>query len=500
MAKVHVVVDNRVRVDREPVRGEVLEALRAEFTYQNPQYPDKPGEPELIATWLEDEPAFEISFPRGGYRRVLNTLKLAGYEVATHDRRCSGDASLLSDARSIPAINYEPWGFQEEAVAAFIRTQNCIVRGGTGCGKTQLAIAAISKIGLPALVCVNTGGLYRQWVERIVACLGIDEGAVGQIGDGVLFLGSITVAMQQTLCKYVADCPEWFEAFGVVVVDEVQGAAADTLYAIVDALPAKYRLGISAHEKRQDRKEFLTYDLFGGVAYEIPADAVVAAGKTVDVEVRIVPTQFDGSWYRVAAASGNRFRAQAAYNRLLNQMVEDRRRNDLALEILRAEVKAGNQALVVSQRKEHCRVIDSALTGEGIRTGAMLGGVKMRRQFDATVEGIRNGSVRVAVGTLQAVGTGIDLPSVAVGMSLTSISGNESQFRQFRGRVCRAAPGKQGARLYLLHDAYQGRRAIENVLRWNGGNVVVRQPNGTWLDARRHLDNVKAANRFAVGA
>jgi superfamily II DNA or RNA helicase len=491
---VTVLIDNRVRIAREPVRGgvsdEAVLALEREFTYQNPQYgEDRPGEPQEILTWAEED-AQHISFPRGGYRRVVGFLESRGYELDVRDERSSGSNALLHDRYDIPPCSTEPWPFQAEGVEVFLQRENCLVRAGTGSGKTQLAILAMAKIGLPSLVVVNTGGLRDQWVKRIVDCMGLDVTDIGLIGDGVVRLSSITVAMQQTLCKLVRTKPDWLDAFGFVVMDEVQSAAADTAYECVDAFSARYRLGISAHEKRQDKKEFLIYDLFGRVAVDIAPEDVVATGKTHDVEVRIIPTTFRADWYRSAMASGNSFRMRAAFNKLLKMMCQNQERNELIHGIVLEEVQRGNQVLVFSHRREHCIGIDRAIVREGVRSGTMLGSAPDKPQFDRTAAGIRDGSIRVAVGTLKAIGTGIDLPSVSAGVLATPVTNNESLFLQARGRICRASAGKTSAALYALWDPHTGRKAIENLMRWNKGNVVARAGD-RWISGREFLDSMR---------
>jgi superfamily II DNA or RNA helicase len=492
-----VVVDNRIRLYREPVRGGVDDATIGElcrlFTHS---YEPTPGVSCDISTYeIGDKTA---SFPRGGWARVADCLRASGYTIEVDDERSTGDQDMLDYWYEMPRVRFGPWPFQEKAIEAFLARQNCIVRSGTGSGKTNMAIAAISKLGLPALVIVDSGGLRRQWVERIESTMGLPQHLVGEIGDGEYRLATITVAMQQTLHKLVdAEDKRWLRTFGVVVADEVQKAGSDTLFKAVDAFPAKYRLGISAHEKRQDRKEFLIYDLFGRVAADVKERDVVAVGKVHPVEVVFVPTDFEADWYRAAVASGNQFRMRAAFHRLMKAMVESGARNEVALRVVRDEVASGNQVLVACHRVEHCRRFDAKLSGESIRTGCMLGGKVAKQQFDDTAAGIRDGSVRVCVGTLKAIGVGIDLPSVSAGVAVTPVGNNESAFRQLRGRICRAAEGKTGARLYMLWDRYQGLAPIERVNRWNGGNTYV-VVDGEKVPADEFVKQKRAANRFAA--
>jgi hypothetical protein len=767
MPKVQVIVDNRVRVDREPVRGEVLDALRAEFTYANPMY-EKPGEPEEIATWADDDFAFEISFPRGGFRRVAAILRERGYSLVVQDERVTGEDTYLNDAYDIPEPKFEPWEFQERALRSFMDRENCLVRSATGClaegttilvnragitrrypierlvdafnggktwnghtwdlviptmvqscvdgyvrlcelggavesgskivyevatnsgkvlasedhlfltsdgwkrvselcigamvcvnggihggarkdknwynliahvvghpyagrrnvarggwsvpkhrlvveadmnglsydefvdvlregciddrlrfldpkiyavhhldenprnnalsnlavkrhsvhaaehgrdggwkrvasrivheevisirrvgrratydlalkqdphnflangfvvhnsGKTNLALLAAYQINRPMLAIVDSGGLRDQWVERAVTKLGVPANRIGIIGDGQFSLATITIAMQQTLSKLVSAKPAWLRSFGFVVADECQGAASRTLYACIDAMPAKYRLGISAHEQRQDRKQFLIYDLFGDVGAEVTPEEAIEAGKIHDVQVRIVKTQFDASWYRAVVRSGNRWRIQAAHHRLLRDMSNNGVRNDLIVSLCLDEVEyKHSRVIVLCDRIEHCEKLVGMMRGlRGLRVGLLLGGKPCKAEFDRTVRGLKSGEIDVAVGTFKATGKGIDIPDVDAVVAATPIANNESLFLQARGRACRVAEGKDGARFYALWDAYQGKKAIENLIRWSKGNVVVSRGIDGNVDAREFLNELRSANRFAAG-
>ena len=134
--------------------------------------------------------------------------------------------------------------------------------------------------------------------------------------------------MQQTIA---AKDPETLplDVFGTVICDEVQRFAAKTLFAAVELWPARYRVGISADESRKDKKEFLTYDLFGDVAADIKRDDLIISGNVLDVEVRIVETDFRFP----------RYAETKDFNELLEGMRTDEPRNQIILDLARAEAE-----------------------------------------------------------------------------------------------------------------------------------------------------------------
>lgn len=241
-------------------------------------------------------------------------------------------------------------------------------------------------------------------------------------------------------CGVVAACDVWnletdagVYVAGGVLVHNCQRTAARTFLEVLDAFPAKYRIGISADERRADGKEFLTYDLFGAVAHEVSQDDLIADGSVLDVECRMVPTAFRADWYVAQRDRG----VPPDFNRLLDEMQADAERNALVCALVEQEVAAGQQVLVLSHRVEHSQRLDAACTVRGIASDAMLGGDEWRERFEQAKAGIVSGATRVACGTIQAVGTGIDLPALGRGVLATPIGSNRQLYGQIRGRLSR---------------------------------------------------------------
>jgi superfamily II DNA or RNA helicase len=483
---IDVYVDSRVRFYLSQLSEQQREALQAVCTHENPNA-GQPLEPAFLRTYRTEEPE-QLTLPRGRYRQAVQAL--GNVVMRLHDERTLGDpANLDVPAYAIPPHLVELWPWQAKAVMALHATQNCLLRAPTGAGKSTALIALPPHMRVPTLVMVRSHGLLDQWVDRIVKELGLAKSQVGIIGDGQECTAMLTVAMQQTIIRRIKDgAAPWLWTFGAVITDEVQDSGAVTVYESVDSFPAKYRIGASADETRKDKLECLIYDLFGRVAADIKHADIVRAGHTLEVEIRVIPTAFEADWYRVTMMrSPTGFRAKMAFNKLLGEMTNDEARNALIHDAIVREVAAGEQVLVMSHRREHCLGIDQRLVGAGIRTGVMLGGQVGRAQFERTADGLKAGTFRAAVGTLQAIGQAIDLPSVGVGIVTTPLANNRQKWGQARGRVCRSAKGKTRAVLYYCWDrAVYGRRAVENQVKWNKRVVVL--DGGEWVEGKRYLD------------
>ena len=475
-----MVVGARVEVETAPLSRAAVEELKVAFSHINAhrealkrmRIPYK-TEPAIISTWRED--AGWLSLPRGGFTRVRDILERYGVRPIVEDFSTEGAPDLRGEVKPHRLVLYPD---QEKAVSAALGAKTCLLRAPTGSGKTSCGLAMAARVNLPTLAIVPNRGLFDLWVARVQSELGMRAGVIqGPTTD----VRPVTVAMQKTLYdRFESGKGEDLkDAFGVVLLDECQAAPARTFFGAVDPLSARYRIGLSADERRKDRKEFLAQDLFGEVAAEISRDALEDAGRVMDVRIDVVPTNFSADWYGMPDSGADR---ELDFGRLLEEMAGDHERNGLAIEHACRDLQKGEQVLVMSRRREHCRDLAALLVARNVRTGFMIGGEDYRSEFVATREGLMRGDVRAAVGTYQAIGQGIDLPRVASVVAATPIAGNRQFFQQVRGRVARVAEGKKDARLIYLWDRNVfGMKHLQNLCAWN--RRVRLFVNDEWVDA-----------------
>lgn len=486
VVSMNIVLDNRVRiVDQLPV--DVHKLLKEEFAHRNPQHAKKKAmgfpawdEPAIIRTYVEG-PGHQLSLPRGGFYRVRAILREAGIAYKVEDNRTEGEHFH----EVIPQHRLKLYEYQQTALEIMVEHENCLLRAGTGSGKTSIAFAVAANIGLPTLVIVWSGNLFDQWVIRCQKEFGLDKRDIGTIRSGKCNVKPITIAMQQSLAALPKEVMDGLvETFGVVICDEVQRFAAKTLFNCVDPFRSKYRFGISADESRKDGKEFLIYDLFGKPRVDIPKEDLIESGHVLDVEIRVIPTDFVADWY---TGEGNDF------NDLLDAMAAEVPRNDLILDAVSSEVAAGEQCIVLAHHREHCALIDRLLSVEkDVKSGLLIGGQDYAAEFRRTRFALEEGILRCGVGTYQAIGQALDLPKVAVGVASTPMANNRQMFGQVRGRLCRIAKGKKTARLYYLWDRnVYGISQLQNIVRWN--RQVLVKSGDEWVEGREYLRRLRAA-------
>lgn len=529
-------VDNRVRILLSELTEEQQKQLQAMFEHTNPEYGRlvamgvKRGLPaKYDRSWRIEGGGYEseLTFPLGGFDRVRD--ELGAVQVEEHFTR--GDEALSG---LIPDHRRELYPFQEDAVDLAIAAKHGIVRMPQGSGKTTIGMAIASRLNLATLVIVWTTDLLEQWIERCVEELGMQAKEVGIIKGAKRKLGSITIAMQQTLAGGVSR--EYADTFGVVILDEAQRAAAATYIEVIDEFRAEYRIGITADERRSDRKEYLIHDYFGAVAAEAKKRELERDGFIVPVEIRVIESAFGCEWYEALCAKEREARtriddSKAAkkrwqrllkaitlrHNDLVDEMVSDHPRNELVMAVVELAMESELQVLALSHRKDHCRLIDQVAAARGYAGGTLIGGPDFAVERRRAKKALKEGSIRFAVGTYQAVGTGTDIPKVARGVFATpSANGTNgrSQWGQFTGRYNRR--GKKDACVYYIWDRrLYGSKPLANICKWSK-QVWVMLPEGesievessatmvdrgiVWVRGREYLKEVQREEQERSGA
>lgn len=435
---VRTVMDTHINLNLDDLGGTVT-ALRAEFTKTNPEWWKRKrlglwlgGVPKTVESWLPDEGWLRL--PRGAMGKIEEILVDRDMEMKPiWDRTITLEPVKFT-------LKKELHSFQDAASDTLVPEGGLVV-GPCGSGKTVLAIGAAVKIGQPTLVIVHTRELLRQWQAMVADFLGIVPGV---IQGSKCQIENFTIGMYQTIYNR-PDAP-WFRDWGCVIVDEVHRVGARVLYGVTNMFAAKRRIGVSATIERKDGKQFLIYETFGDVKYQITKEELVEIGRLVPVRMEVVPTDFYDDEYCAARESGD---VPDTIN-MITRMVDDQDRNRVILKKLK-EVLAerGTRVLMLTERVQACWDWVIALSDQGIRAGVLVGGQDHKDIVENTVDGLKAGKIRVGIGT-KIADEGLDIPSLTHVFLLCPVHSHPKRMVQMVGRAARKwKRKKEGVAVYF---------------------------------------------------
>lgn len=208
-------------------------------------------EPTVLKLWRETR--HHIVIPREFWSVDELKIPMVDCRPLNFPRRHIRSKIQL-DHRPVNGV-LEPTGatVQRDALHAVLSARGGILQLGCGKGKTVIALEAISRLEVPALVVVDNTQLLHQWKEEILRHLDVTEDDIGLIqGDVFDWKKPIVLATYQTLALRAAAFPEearrWF---GVTVWDEAHHVAAPTFARSVDLFYGR-RYGLTATPERSD--------------------------------------------------------------------------------------------------------------------------------------------------------------------------------------------------------------------------------------------------------
>lgn len=354
-------------------------------------------------------------------------------DIATIDLRCKPAAPKLAYTK---VLDDEDRHGQIAALEAMIRYHQGQVIAPPGNGKTEIALAFCASAKTPSLVVVHTKDLFTQWMDR--AKVSVPGASLGEIRGSVCQVGHITIAMAQTLKRYVGAGRKFWGQWGCVIVDEAHHGAAETWEWILNSSPAYYRFGMTATDKRADGRHPLVKFNIGPVIYRMKFES------QVPIEIQPVRTGF--GLHEVV------YRGPFDWHRLLRTLSADPERNRMIAELASKEIEAGHSVLILSRQIKHLEAIHEALT-ETLTPSASIGLVTGRMGLDwrhKAIQELRDGKLGCILAT-QLADEGLDVPRLDR-VFLTFPGKAEGRIVQQVGRAIRKAPDKEDALIYDFVD------------------------------------------------
>lgn len=418
----------------EPVEARII----ADLTLENPK-------------WLENLKMGRTNYRVSRHLKFYSKRKNGGLIVP---RGYGGQLARLcaslneaveyqDDRRLLPEVDFAFTAtlrpYQENACQAMLRKRFGTLCAPTGAGKTVCGLSLIAARRQPALIIVHTRDLAMQWVERIEQFLNIPAARIGMIGSGKSKIGDeVTVATVQSV---YSRAKELSKRVGHLLVDECHRAPSRTFTAAVTAFDCAYSLGLSATPFRRDGLTQLIFWHLGELLAQIDGDALMDSGAIMRPEICIRPTQF---------YSGRD--ASEEYGLIIADLVEDVARNELIVDEVAGEIRAGRGvSLVLSDRKGHCTALRDLLENRHGISGVVLTGDTPLPDRKDLVGQIQASRVQVVFATGQLIGEGFDASNLTSLFLATPVKFS-GRLIQYLGRVLRPAPGKAQPKVYDFVD------------------------------------------------
>ncbi len=483
-------MSSRILIPTSKLSKLVISAIKGKFRHTNNTFHTlkrmgKPtyNVPRSIPTFVVQKGG-GLTIPRGGLETVTALLGEADIPYLIQDE--TKERPAKEPFRFDPDFKFRP--YQHAAIDEILEHRTCLLKGAAGSGKTEIILGAIAKANQVSGVVVSSTNLFEQWVERIEKRLRIPRKEIGQIRGGrKKWIGDqITVLMLQSATKMVDDLQG---VFGFIANDEVHHAAARTNYNLIDSFDCAYRVGASAHIKRQDLRHPMTLDVFGSVRFEINREDLEQMGYLQKVDLIVIPTAFYFDYFHEDFLAQNApdikdLASKLAYGKHFTgsennsvdyrtRQSEDRDRNNLIYSMVKAELAAGSTCAVFVKRIEQAKMWAEALERNGTPVALLWSGTK-KREAKEMIDRLKKREIKIAIGTVFE--EGIDIPAMDAGF-ITYRTMNAGLLEQMAGRLARKTTGKTRARLYVFWDRTIKRFAgdAEGLKRLFGGGTIAEQ-------------------------
>jgi superfamily II DNA or RNA helicase len=334
------------------------------------------NEPEVYESFKISDDKKEITFSRGCLSKIKKLLKKRNHKVKIKynwvENFCEYDSktNLRKD--------------QVKAVESILKKTSGIVRGPCSSGKSVIGLEAIALSKQVGLVVVWEKIHQIQWIKEalrddLMNLTIKDIGGAGgvfsskkeweksfpnEVYPGNKKVGRVNICMLQSL-RSEANQEIYFPICGMVVCDECQRFGANSFRETLSECPAKYRIGVSADEKRKDKKEFLIYDCFGKIINIIPDGNLKSR---IPAKINLLPTSYDGDDYNDTSNP-----VELAHN-----IARNKKRNKIIINRTLQQVKKNKFVIIFVERRWHGLYLREQLLKNKLRVKLLVGKVQKK--------------------------------------------------------------------------------------------------------------------------
>jgi superfamily II DNA or RNA helicase len=332
---------------------------------------------------------------------------------------------------------------QAEALEILITAQPGVLKAPARSGKTVVSSALACRLGVKTLIIAS----QRDWLmgfqetfigsdtqkpmtdldpKRIKLCKTYDD-----FEQHDICLATVQTFYSEAGQKLLAKLKT---TFGLIICDEVHTSAADKYVQIMAKLGAEKVLGLSGTPDRKDSKYVLVENVIGPVVHEIKV-------KYMRPEIRLVKTKF------VKAYKGN-----VPWAKMVSALENDAKRLQLIADWALKDVANGHMVLIPFSQVKPINTLISLINKKAGKIVAYPFTGNLKKQVrDETIQKARNYEIKILVGTMKILSTGINIPRASC-LYEVSMSSNLPAAEQRMARVLTIYEGKPNAMIRMFLD------------------------------------------------
>jgi superfamily II DNA or RNA helicase len=425
--KLHIRVGQNITLQKSQLNGATVGFLKEHLNFLSTEYLTKKrlGK-SLYQTQkyfrLIDEDDKSVSLPRGFLSRLLKFLYEQGikYEVIFSTPKL--DTCKFKSAKMVEVAIHEKQG---------------VIVAPPGSGKTMMGMELLARVNKPTLILVHRQQLLDQWVDRIQEYLNIPKPHIGRYASGKKTIGKeVTVGLLQSFAR-LKDLHELKDKFGTIIVDECHHIPAKTFRQVISGLNPEFLYGLTATPKRKHNDEELIYVYIGDIIANMAdyAESTDLKPKT-KFAITIHETTLDMP-----------FNWKTDHPDLIAKTIcYDTSRNELIRKDILEQVSKGRKTLVLSERKEHLKILELYLKGKC--ETLTLTGEDSATSRTSKQKQVQDGHYQVLLATGQLVGEGIHIENIE-SLVLAFPFSFEGKLTQYIGRLLHSVRPKE---LIDYHD------------------------------------------------
>jgi superfamily II DNA or RNA helicase len=226
-----------------------------------------------------------------------------------------------------------------------------------------------------------------------------------------------------------------------VLVHNCHRVPSRTFSDAVSKFDCRFFVGLSATPYRKDGLTKVINFYLGDVVYKTDIKDLQKKKQVMKASLVVIKTNFN---YFMKGTKN--------YAKMYKGLVEDQKRNELIIEtVVKNNKKSSKQvSLIISDRKDHCRMFYERLQEMDLRVGMLIGGTHKEDRKEIK-ERLNDGCYDIFISTSQLIGEGFDCPRLAF-LYLTTPISDAKRLTQYIGRVIRILEGKKDAIVFDFFD------------------------------------------------